>query len=155
MNNKERKKWKKKEKFPHAESDDCMIKTERRWKPMATKLLKKNIPLEIIFSEPIFILLHIGDIFEYQDGHRTEKVIGTYYEVVDTMDFSQIRVRIPKTTKPLMSEDELQERRLNGERIYVEFINGVDRPYLRMTGTNMSVEDSFSADDVKLVETLD
>ena len=117
---------------------------------MATKLLKKNIPLEIIFSEPIFILLHIGDIFEYQDGHRTEKVIGTYYEVVDTMDFSQIRVRIPKTTKPLMSEDELQERRLNGERIYVEFINGVDRPYLRMTGTNMSVEDSFSADDVKL-----
>ena len=54
-----------------------------------------------------------------------------------------------------MGEDELQERRLNGERVYVEFINGVDRPYLRMTGTNMSVEDSFSADDVKLVETLD
>ena len=30
MNNKERKKWKKMEKFPHAESDDDMIKAERR-----------------------------------------------------------------------------------------------------------------------------
>lgn len=51
-----------------------------------------------------------------------------------------------------MTSERLGELRESGEKIVVEFINGVDKLYIRRNGNMSSVEDSFSAEDIKLVE---
>lgn len=119
---------------------------------MASKLLKTLIPFEVIFKDGRFLLVGIEPDFEYENNQRTEKIIGYKYEVVDTVDFDKIKVKIKGQKKPLMTSERLEELRENGEKIVVEFINGVDKLYIRRSGNMSSVEDSFSAEDIKLAE---
>lgn len=126
---------------------------------MATLLVKKlynRIPFEVIFKDGVFVLLWIEQEVEYVDGKRTNNIIGTKYEVVDTLGFEKIKVKIKGQLEPIISNEELQTMRDNGKKVAVEFINGVDTLYLKTVnkGTaseKQTVEDSFSADDVKLV----
>lgn len=119
---------------------------------MSTKLLRKSIPMEVIFPEPVFILRNVGISFDYEDGVRTDRKLGTWYDVVDTTDFDQIRVKVPGKLTPIIDEVELRERREAGEKFFVEFTAGKDVPYLKKTGSSFSIEDSFSAEDVSFVE---
>ena len=50
-----------------------------------------------------------------------------------------------------LSDEELQERREDGQKILVEFVNGTVMPY--WNPNTKSVEDSFSADGIQLLET--
>ena len=50
-----------------------------------------------------------------------------------------------------MTQEHLAELRKSGEKVIVEFLNGVDKLYNRRNGQNWSVEDSFSADDILIV----
>lgn len=127
---------------------------------MATLLLKKlynRIPFEVTFKDGVFILLGVEQDVEYVDGKRTDNVIGTKYEVVDTLGFEKIKVKVKGQLEPIISNEELQTMRDSGKKVAVEFINGIDTLYLRTVNKGTSnekqtVEDSFSADDVKLVE---
>lgn len=120
---------------------------------MATILLKLLIPLEVIFKDGSFILINVREYFEYENGQKTDRPAGHKYEVVDPVSFDKITVKVPGQKEPLMPPEQLAELRENGERVVVEFINGRDKLYNRNFNGKWSVEDSFSADDVRLVET--
>lgn len=122
---------------------------------MATKLLRTLIPMEVIFKNGTFIVTEIRKLYEYQDGKRTNKLAGYVYDAVDTDSFDKISVKIKGQTEPLMPPEKLAELRENGERITVEFINGYDKLYNRNSDGKWSVEDSFSAEDVRLAETVE
>ena len=118
---------------------------------MASILLRKKIPLSSVIQTDTFILLRIEPVYEYIDGKRTDNLEGYRYEVVDTINLDRLRVKIKGQSAPLMSDEELQERREDGQKILVEFVNGTVMPY--WNPNTKSVEDSFSADGIQLLET--
>ncbi len=128
---------------------------------MATILAEKNfnrIPFDAIFKDRIFILLTVEAEVEYVEGKRTDKVIGMKYEVAEPMDFHKFKVKVKGQLEPIISNDELQALRQDQKRVLVEFIGGVDTLYRKTVNRGASyenpvIEDSFSAEDVKLVET--
>ena len=118
---------------------------------MASKAIGKEIPFAVIFKDETFILLSIEEYFIYEDGARTNKHAGFKYEVVDTVTFDKIKVKIEGQKEPLMKPEDLTKLRDGGEKVIVEFVNGIDKLYSRKDGNSWSVEDSFSADDILLV----
>lgn len=116
-----------------------------------TLLRNKSIPMKCIFKEDVFLLLQIAPLYEFENEKRTDKVIGYTYECVDILDFEKVKIKIKGQDAPLMENEKLQELRENGEKIAVEFIGGVDLIY--WSPKTKSLEDSFSAEDVRLVET--
>ncbi len=111
----------------------------------------KSIPLEFAYSDNAFLLLGIFPNYEYVNNKRTDNLIGYKYTVVDTVDFDKITVKVNQST-PLLSQEELAELRASGEKVVVEFVNAVDKLYIRRDGNSVSVEDSFSAEDILLVQ---
>ena len=117
-----------------------------------TKFLNRGIPLMDLYKDGTFILLSISEYREYKDGKPTNNVAGQKYEVVDPLSYDKIVVKIPGQMTPLLLPEVLAELRENGEKVLVEFVNAIDKLYLRRDGSSVSVEDSFSAEDVLLVE---
>lgn len=121
-----------------------------------TILNRKAIPFEVIFKEPIFLLFAVAEVYKYVDGEKTDEVIGYAYEVCDTTNFDKFRVRVLDANKPHIENEEVQEMREAGERVFVEFVGGIDTPYQRTEYkdniTVRSLEDSFTADAVKISE---
>ena len=120
-------------------------------------LARKPIPFEVIFKDCIFIIIFIEPEHQYVDGKKTDVIVGYKYEVVDTVDFNKFKVKIKGQSKPLMTNEALQELRDSGKKVLVEFVDGVDTPYTKIENKgrpneNTTLEDSFSAKDILLVE---
>ena len=114
-----------------------------------TKLAYREIPLRLIEPELVFILLRMKVIPEYDQNNRpTDNIIGYSYEVVNTDSFEKYNVKV-LGQKPLMSPEELQERRDQGEKIAVEFENATIKMYWNKQLN--SYADTFSADSISLV----
>lgn len=114
-----------------------------------TKLAYKDVPLIFIEPELVFILLGMKVIPEYDQNNRpTDNIIGYSYEVVNTDSFEKYNVKV-LGQKPLMSPEELQERRDQGEKIAVEFENATIKMYWNKQLN--SYADTFSADSISLV----
>lgn len=119
---------------------------------MASIVIGRPLPFEAVFKESVFILTGIEPDYEYQNNQRTDRLAGYKYEVVDTVDFDKIKVKIRGQEEPLMPPEKLAQLRENGEKVAVEFIDGFDKLYIRRNGNTSSIEDSFSAGDIRLVE---
>lgn len=114
-----------------------------------TKLAYKELPLRLIEPELVFILLGMKAIPEYDQNNRpTDNIIGYSYEVVNTDSFEKYTIKI-LGKKPLMSPEELQERRDQGEKIAVEFENATIKMYWNKQLN--SYADTFSADSISIV----
>jgi len=112
-------------------------------------LINKRVSASALFPKTLFILLKTGEIKEYVDGKPTDKVLAYAYEVVDMTNFDHVRVRID-STKPLISNEDLQNRRNTGETFYVEF---EDLTVMAYVSSSQCLVDSFKAKDIHLVET--
>lgn len=122
-----------------------------------TILIRKDIPFKVVFKNDAFILIKVEPDYQYEDNKRTDKIIGWKYEVVDTVNFDKIKVKIKGQKNPLITDEQLQSLKDEGVKTVVEFINGIITPYIRTEkkGTGheyMTVEDSFSASDIRLVQ---
>ena len=115
-----------------------------------TLLKNKIVPMNCIFKDEIFLLLRITPLYDYEGEKRTDTISGYTYECVDTLDFQRVKVKIKGQKTPLMEDEKLQQFRENGEKIAVEFINGVDLIY--WSSKTKALEDSFSAEAVNLVQ---
>lgn len=114
-----------------------------------SKLPYKNIPLRYIEPELVFILLQISVIPEYDLNNKpTDNIVGYSYEVVNTDSFEKYKIKV-LGKKPLMSPEELQKKRDQGEKIAVEFENATVKMYWNRQMN--SYADTFSADGISLV----
>lgn len=116
-----------------------------------TLLLNKQVPLKYGCPEIIFILLAIRETMGFdKDGKATGECVGYTLTLVDTTDFNQIRVKIPKVELDI-TPDELEKARENGERVFVELEEGVIKPYFN--STNNTIQDSITARNFHIVQT--
>lgn len=123
-----------------------------------TFLIGKPIQLNAVLKDEIYILTRIEPDYLYENSKKTDTVVGHKYEIVDTVDFNKFKVKIKGQTKPLMTNEALQEMREGGKRVLVELVDGVDTLYIKIENKGRpdektTVEDSFSAKDILLVET--
>lgn len=127
-------------------------KKEKEILSMSSILRNKNIPLSFVLVELLFLLLRIIPIEEFDEsGKKTGRIIGYAYDCVDTMNFDHFRIKIKGQAVPLMSNEDLQKLREQGQKITVEFTDPTVLMY--WSDKTKTYEDSFSAKDVALVET--
>ena len=117
---------------------------------MASLLVKRLFALKGLIAEPVYYCHGVRIIFRYENGTKTEEVLGHKYLVTNTDTFEQIEVFVAGST-PLLTPERLEELQESGERVFVEFENAVVKPYY--SERTHSIEDSIKADAVHLVET--
>lgn len=113
-------------------------------------LIGKEIPLSNIPVGEPFLLIGISEIREFKNDAYTDKIIGYAYDCVETHNFDRIKIKINGQTTPLMSNTALQEKREQGERIFVEFDDATITAYINYS--RGCIADSIKASDVHLVD---
>ena len=115
-----------------------------------TILNNREIPIEVIETERVFVLLDVSPVYEYDlDNKRTDKILGWAYTVANTESFEKYKVKV-NNVKPLISHEALIANRENGIKTFVEFDNAVVKMY--WSTIKKTFEDSFKADGVSLVK---
>ena len=97
-----------------------------------------------------YALRSVKEVADYIDGKRTGTLKGFAYECADMDSLDHVVVRIEGQKKPLISDEELQSLRNNGEKIIVSFDNLTVRTYINYTQN--IVADIFNATDIKYAE---
>ncbi len=115
-------------------------------------LIRKYLDLNKILDDPAMILQKISKKKEYKDGKYTDKVMGYKYDCVETMNFDHLSVYVEGNI-PLMTNERLQELRLSGEKVWVEFEQPLIMTYYN--GQTDSIVDTIKAKGIHLVETDD
>ncbi len=116
-----------------------------------TLIQNKAIPLECIFPKSRFFVVNISPVNEFDETTKksTEKVIGYKYLVVETYQYTRFQIKVTQRT-PLMTADELERRRDNGENVFVSFKNATVKPYY--SSRTKQLEDSIAADEIILAD---
>lgn len=108
-------------------------------------------PLDILNSSKVsdttMMLVSVRAIPVYEEGVRTDKTEGYFYDCVDLFSFDRIAIKV-ENTKPLIDPDELLERREAGEKVFVKIIGGTITAYY--SERSNSIEDSFKARSIEL-----
>ena len=114
-------------------------------------LLNKQVPLQYACPERVFILLAIKITMGFdKEGKPTGECVGYTIVLVDTINFNQIKVKIPKVELATTPE-ELQEARENGQRVFVELEEAFIKPYFNSTYN--TIQDSITAKNFYIVQT--
>ena len=110
-----------------------------------TLVQNKAIPLECIFPKSRFFVVNISPVNEFDETTKksTEKVI------VETYQYTRFQIKVTQRT-PLMTADELERRRDNGENVFVSFKNATVKPYY--SSRTKQLEDSIAADEIILAD---
>ena len=114
-------------------------------------LLNKSVPLQYACQDVVFILLAIKITMGFdKEGKPTGEGVGYTIVLVDTINFNQIKVKIPKVELAITPE-ELQEARENGQRVFVELEEAFIKPYFNSTYN--TIQDSITAKNFHIVQT--
>lgn len=117
---------------------------------MAKKSLLTNvrIPLGLVVPTSDFVLLGVRETPKFDDdGNRTTEIVGFTYTVGDPINFGKLNVKV-ETKYPVISPEDLQKKRANGENVIVRFENPTICLYWN-SGLG-AYADSFKADSVTL-----
>lgn len=117
---------------------------------MSSLLTKKDIPLEIIQPDPIYIVKSITPRYRYEDGKRTSDIVGYLYDCVNTGTYDLARICIEGAKKPIISNEDLALSQESGNHLFVEFDNARLHPYY--STSSRQIEDSIKADNVHIVK---
>lgn len=114
-------------------------------------LLNKEIPFQYSRLDPVLILISMRETKGFdKDGKPTGECVGYTLNLVETMNFKPIKVKIPKVELEITPE-ELKKARENGERIFVELEESFIKIYLN--SINNTIQDSITAKNFHIVQT--
>lgn len=96
-----------------------------------------NVPLE---------LLSVSDLFAYEDGQKTDRRLGTRYEVIQPAGkYPRFSVKIQDSSSAITQED-VENALKTSKTIKVEFANVVCKLYV---DSKRNIQISISAEDIK------
>ena len=108
-------------------------------------LSKLNIPFNIVIQDANLILVDVKEYYEYQNGKKTDVMLGYKYLVVEDKNFEKFAVKIPSTT-PAITKEQIDAAK---ERIRVNFTDAVAKPYRTNSG---DYDLSISATGISIVK---
>jgi hypothetical protein len=103
-----------------------------------------KIKLNAILPESKFVLKSFFPFYKYENGYKTDVIMGIKYQVVDILSFETFFVKVPVTTALIPLED-LQKP---NSRYFVDFENPVVTFYV----DNGRVAASISAESIQLID---
>lgn len=115
---------------------------------MASLVVKALLALKDLIPDPVYFCNGCSPRYRYENGQKTDEIIGYVYTATNTETFQQIRVLVEQK-KPLMAPEKLTELQESGEKVFIEFENATVKPYY--SERTKSVEDSIKADSVSRV----
>ena len=104
----------------------------------------KQINLHAILPDAKFVLKNFFPFYKYENGKKTEIIMGIKYQVVDILSFETFFVKVPVTT-PLIP---LEDLRKPNSRYFVDFENAIVTFYVN----DGHVAASVSARTIKIVD---
>ena len=113
---------------------------------MEIPVKKFTLSLDDFMGVYKYVLLKVAPVYEYVDKQKTDTVSAIRYSVANPETFENFDVKVP-ATKPIVTQDRIDSV---DERLWVEFDNGVIKPYRIEFGKVLC---SVTADSVKLVST--
>lgn len=113
-------------------------------------LFKKDLPLEVFESDPIYIVKGVAPKYIFVNGNRTDDIEGFIYDCVNTGTYDLVRIFVEGGKKPIVTNDELLAIQENGEHVFAEFENARIRPYF--STKTKQLEDSIKANSVRIVK---
>ena len=108
-------------------------------------LLKLNIPLQVVTNGANLILLEVAPYYAYEDGKKTDNLIGHRYTVVEDKNFEKFIVKVP-SSDPAISQENIDSAK---QRFSVSFDNAFAKPYRTHSG---DYELSISATGISIVK---
>lgn len=106
---------------------------------------KLNIALGTIIEDANLLLIDVMPYYEYNDGKKTENLLGYKYTVAEDKTFDKFSVKVPSTV-PAITKEQLERSK---ERIRVTFENGYAKPYRTVTG---DYDLSFNATGINIIK---
>lgn len=108
-------------------------------------LSKVTFPLAQLIGNVRLILLSARPTFEYANGVKTEKIIGTTYEVVtDGGNYDKFSIKVPDVDTAISNDD----IRNSTEPLYVDFENPACKLYTDNSG---HIQVSVKADSITVL----
>lgn len=108
-------------------------------------LSKLNIPFNIVIQDANLILVDVKEYYEYQNGKKTDVMLGYKYMVAEDKNFEKFAVKIPSTT-PAITKEQIDAAK---ERIRVSFTDAIAKPYRTNSG---DYDLSISATGISIVK---
>lgn len=107
------------------------------------EFLTKALDLKSILPNGKFILKNYSFFCQYENGKKTDTILGIKYEVLECSALEQLFIKVKKTN-PLLTLKEFRELKESHGRIYVDFINAKVTFY----ESNGRISASILADDI-------
>lgn len=84
--------------------------------------LTKALDLKSILPNGKFILKNYSYFYQYENGNKTDTILGIKYDVLECSILEQLCVKVKKAN-PLLTPKEFKELKESNGRVYVDFIN--------------------------------
>lgn len=119
---------------------------------MGSLLLGKEIAYNLISNQSAFPLIDIAPRYLYEQGKKTDTIVGQTLVVGDIVNYTQLRVSIPLDMLIIDRVDLLSARAKN-QKIYVSFDDLKIKAYNNFKSG--SVEDQLTASNAYIVDSLE
>lgn len=111
---------------------------------LTMQIIGKCFPLESFFGAITnYILLKVEELYAYENGIKTNNMIGYSYHVVGDSTYEKIVVKVPD----ILSEIKQEDIHKDGTKTFVTFKNAVGKIYKKPDGR---VDVTFTADAVSI-----
>lgn len=112
---------------------------------MKKQLSTKGAPLSVYSKDPGYVVNDMSVRYEYKGDEKTDIVAGILYTVTGQKSYTQFDILV-KESRPIITSEELEELKDNGENLIVTFSNAVVKPYYNER--LKSIQDSIRADAI-------
>jgi hypothetical protein len=119
------------------------VKLLKKGGALMNECLTKALDLKSILPNGKFILKNYSYFYQYENGKKTDTILGIKYEVLECSALEQLFIKVKKTN-PLLTLKEFKELKESHGRIYVDFINAKVTFY----ESNGRISASILADDI-------
>ena len=109
-----------------------------------------KIPLKTVMPSQQFILKGVTSRYKYNEGERTENIIGYVYRLVNMDTYDSINVLVEQMS-PVISAEDLKMANEAGQKVVVEIDGATITPYYSLQ--TKSIEDSVRATSIKIIQT--
>ena len=102
------------------------------------------IGLDELMPRDGFILKKVIPVYDYEEGKKTDRVIGHRYGLIDPETYDSFDVKV-KGTKPIVENDRLEDRT---NKVWVALENAIIKPYKIEFGRAVC---SITADNIRIL----
>lgn len=114
--------------------------------------IRYRLLLKLFHPDNEYAVLNVAERYSYEEGKRTDIIAGYIYEAANLKTYEIVSVFV-KQSKPLISQQQLDELRMAKKKVLIAFENTIVKPYYNER--LHTIVDSIKADSVSFCKDSD